>query len=119
MSDGSNVLHFWDAQTLEETHTVQASHVDGRVIKNLNELEMWNGYVLANVWYTDHILAINPITGNVTHDINFETLWPHAQRTFRNDVFNGISVTDVEDELFVTGKKWPMLFRIKMNMDMF
>lgn len=49
VSDGSNILHFWDRETLVESHRVEVKHPDGRLGTNLNELEFWNGYVLSNV----------------------------------------------------------------------
>ena len=118
VSDGSDMLHFWDRETLKETQRIQVTHRDGRIVKNLNELEFWNGFVLSNVWYEDRIYVIDPTTGNITNDLDFSMLWPRSQRSWKNDVFNGISVTDVDDELFVTGKKWPKIYRIQMNVEL-
>ena len=50
VSDGSDVLHFWDRESLQEKRRLRVYHRDGRRIRNLNELEFWNGYVLSNVW---------------------------------------------------------------------
>ena len=50
VSDGSDMLHFWDRESLKEKRRIQVHHSDGRHIKNLNELEFWNGYILSNVW---------------------------------------------------------------------
>ena len=119
VSDGSEYLHFWDRETLEQTHKVKVTHPSGKLVQELNELEFWNGLVLSNVWYQDYIYAIDPVTGKIVLDLDFTSLWPHEERSFKNDVFNGISVTDKEDELFITGKKWPKIYRIKMNMDKF
>jgi len=119
VTDGSNMLHFWDRETLEESHRVEVVHPDSTPVVNLNEIEYWNGLVLSNVWQTDRIYAINPETGDIILDMDFSSLWPRSQRGWLNDVLNGISVTDVEDELFVTGKKWPKFYRIKMNLPLF
>lgn len=63
VSDGSNYLHFWDANTLKETKRVEVTRLNGRPAKDINELEFVNGKVLANIWYEDVIVIIDPITG--------------------------------------------------------
>ncbi len=63
VSDGSNVLHFWDANTLEEKRRVEVYRHSGAKANDMNELEFVGGKVLANVWYQDVILVIDPVTG--------------------------------------------------------
>ncbi len=63
VSDGSNYLHFWDADTLKETKRVEVTRLNGNPAKKINELEFVNGKVLANIWYEDVIVIIDPITG--------------------------------------------------------
>jgi glutamine cyclotransferase len=49
-------------------------------------------------------------------NIDFSTLWPKSERRFqRADVLNGISVSDTDGELYVTGKKWNRMYRIELN----
>merc|ERR1712060_306015 len=69
----------------------------------LNELEYWNGYILANIWYNNYIVIINPSTGLVEQTIDLSSL---VNGQGGAGVLNGISVTDISDELFVTGKNW-------------
>jgi glutamine cyclotransferase len=64
-SDGSEYLHFWDPQTFHELRKVKVVQQNGAAVKRINELEWWRGRVLANVWYQDVILVINPVTGVV------------------------------------------------------
>lgn len=65
MSDGSEFLHFWDADTLKEKRKVSVTRMNGKRADDINELEFWRGRVIANVWYRDFILVINPETGIV------------------------------------------------------
>jgi glutamine cyclotransferase len=65
MSDGSHYLHFWDPHTFQELRKVPIMRQDGKNARSINELEYWRGRVLANVWYQDVILVINPATGVV------------------------------------------------------
>ena len=65
VSDGSKYLHFWDPHKFTETHKVAVKRLDGKDARNINELEWWRHRVLANVWFEDTILVINPETGIV------------------------------------------------------
>lgn len=114
VSDGSNHLVFWDVDTLETTSTRSIFRQDGSRATNLNELEFWRGRVLANVWYEDVLLVINPETGVVEKEYDFSTLWPKGDRPSGTDVFNGISVSADPDILYVTGKKWNRMYRVKL-----
>jgi glutamine cyclotransferase len=65
VSDGSNKLHIWDPTTLQQTRIVEVLRQNGNPAINLNEIEFWRGRVLANVWFEDVLLVINPLTGVV------------------------------------------------------
>ena len=64
-SDGSQYLHFWDPDTLQEKRKVAVTRLDGSLANNINELEYWRERVIANVWYRDVLLVIHPETGVV------------------------------------------------------
>lgn len=65
VTDGSHYLHFWDKETLSETRKVPVARMDGTEARNLNEIEWFRGKILANVWYQDVLLVIDPVTGIV------------------------------------------------------
>lgn len=65
MTDGSQYLHFWDPITMVEKRKIPVFRLDGTNALELNEIEFWRGRVLANVWYEDVLLVINPETGKV------------------------------------------------------
>jgi len=111
VSDGSHYLMFWDRDTLEEKRRVEVMH-DGNQISRLNELEFYKGHVLSNVWYQDVLVKIDPKDGKVVRVYDFKNLFPARNRGA--DCFNGISITENEDELWVTGKQWSKMFRIKL-----
>lgn len=64
VSDGSHYLHFWDADSLAEKRRVAVTRQNGEKAYKMNELEFVNGKVLANVWYEDVILVIDPVSGD-------------------------------------------------------
>lgn len=114
VSDGTEILHFWDPETLVEIGTI-AVHDSQESVKNLNELEYVNGEVFANIWLTNLIARIDPQTGQVTGWIDLSGLLDPNSLTQPVDVLNGIMYDATDDRLFVTGKLWPELFEIELR----
>ncbi|WP_027933842.1 glutaminyl-peptide cyclotransferase [Amycolatopsis thermoflava] len=111
MSDGSDRLTFRDPATFAVTGEVTVHHGE-QTFSQLNELECAGGAVYANVWQTDRILRIDPATGEVTGQITAAGLLTPAQASAA-DVLNGIAAVPGTDEFLVTGKLWPVMFRVK------
>ena len=111
MSDGSDTLTFLDPKTQSVTKTIRVRDA-GRPVAQLNELEWIEGEIWANVWTTDRVARISPITGDVKAWIDLSTLWPRAQRQPPADVLNGIAYDKTTRRIFVTGKKWPRVYQI-------
>ncbi|MBO0948962.1 glutaminyl-peptide cyclotransferase [Fibrella sp. HMF5405] len=112
MSDGSNRLVFY-TPTLQRTGELAVYDNNGPVV-NLNELEYVNGYVLANVWQTNRIVQIDLATGKVVGELVMDAILPAGVNT-RENVLNGIAYRLEEGALYVTGKNWPSLFKLKVN----
>jgi glutaminyl-peptide cyclotransferase len=114
MSDGSPVLRVLDPDTLATVGSIMVTD-EGKPVVNLNELEWVKGEIYANVWMTDRIARIDPATGHVTGWIDLSGLFDYAKLPDpANDVPNGIAYDAQHDRLFVTGKRWPKLFEIKL-----
>jgi glutaminyl-peptide cyclotransferase len=113
MSDGSDTLRFLDPDTFQVVRRLPVSD-GGQPIMNLNELEYINGEIFANVWQTDSIARISSETGRVNAWIDLTGLLSASDRTPETDVLNGIAYDVKNDRLFVTGKRWPKLFEIKI-----
>ena len=115
VTDGSPNLHFWDPETMAEKRKISVVRLSGTPAKRLNEIEFWRGRVLANVWFEDVLLVINPTTGLVEKEYDFKSLWPEKERKAEGaDVFNGISISNIPDQLYVTGKLWNRMFVIEL-----
>jgi glutamine cyclotransferase len=114
MSDGTATLHFLDPETLQEISQVQVFDQNGPVVR-LNELEYVRGEVYANVWQTDRIAQINPLTGQVMGWLDLTGLLSAEDRQIPVDVLNGIAYDAKNDRLFVTGKLWPKLYEIQIT----
>jgi glutamine cyclotransferase len=114
MSDGTSSLRFLDPGTLRETGRLTVT--DGlQPVANLNELEMVEGELFANVWQTDDVVIISLQTGSVTGRVDLGGLLRPAERMPPVDVLNGIAYDSERDRLFVTGKRWPRLFEIRLK----
>ncbi len=117
MSDGTPQLRFWDPETLKEIGRMQVTD-QGSPVENLNELEWVKGEIYANIWQADRIARINPANGKVVGWINLTGLLTPADRIeggpLQTDVLNGIAYDAAHDRLFVTGKRWPKLFEIRL-----
>jgi glutaminyl-peptide cyclotransferase len=123
VSDGSAYLHTWDMTTFQQQRRVQvtlrtsstSASESATPIRRLNELE-WDPYtdtILSNVWLTDVIVRIDPDTGLVLTQYDMKTLFPN--RPSGTDVMNGIAlVPNTKDEFWITGKKWPFMFRVRL-----
>jgi glutaminyl-peptide cyclotransferase len=111
VSDGTANLRMLDPATLKEVSRVEVK-MDGQPLGRLNELEYINGEVWANVWYTNDIVRIDPVTGTVTGRIDLSGI---NQQRATDDVLNGIAWDEQSERLFVTGKLWPQLYEIKVE----
>lgn len=111
MSDGTATLHILDPANFDEVGQIEV-YADGPVT-NLNELEYIQGEIFANIWQEDSIARIDSQTGQVLGWIDLSGI-----RNFKTkdekDVLNGIAYDEEEDRLFVTGKRWPLLFEIRL-----
>lgn len=114
MSDGTPVLRVLDPESLVTTRRITVT-ADGVPVTNLNELEWIKGELYANVWLTNRIARIDPANGHVVGWIDLDGLFDISQLSDPgNDVLNGIAWDAAHDRLFVTGKRWPTLFEIKL-----
>jgi glutaminyl-peptide cyclotransferase len=115
MSDGSAEIRVLDPKTLEEQRRIRVT-AEGKPITQLNELEVVDGELFANVWGTDVIARIDPASGNVVGWIDLTGLLPPDKRgtTSVDAVLNGIAYDSKHKRLYVTGKLWPKLFEIEL-----
>lgn len=121
-SDGTDKLHVLDAETLQVTRTVKVRYggdrfSGARPLHRINDLQWVRGEVWANVWGEDSVVVIDPHTGGVRAFVDLSSLLDAAERRQLNSeqCLNGIAYDAGADELYVTGKCWPKLFKIKVH----
>lgn len=114
MSDGTDTLTFLDPKSQAVVRTIRVRDA-GRPVPQLNELEWVDGEIWANVWTTDRIARVSPVTGDVKAWVDLSSLWPREQRSPPADVLNGIAYDKSTRRIFVTGKKWPRVYQITVQ----
>ena len=114
MSDGTNVLYFFEPEMFTVASRIEI-YDNKEKVDSLNELEYINGEIWANIWMSDLIARIDPVTGKVIAYINLKGLLPASDRNPDTDVLNGIAFDPAGNRIFVTGKRWPKLFEIKVT----
>ena len=118
ISDGSSTLSFRNHNTAQESRRITVHDSSGKQWKDINELEWVNGVILANVWHQDTVLIINPHTGYIIGQYNFETLSHIASKAMSNrngeQVLNGMAWNALTQTLLLTGKDWPLWFEVSL-----
>jgi len=109
MSDGSDVLQFRNASTFELESTLNVT-LNNESLGRLNELEMFQGLLLANVYQTEQIVGIDLVSGVVVWDIDASGL-----KTDGGEVLNGIAHDDSTGSLWITGKYWSKMYNISFT----
>lgn len=94
----------------------------GQPVKRINELELVDGLLYANVFGSNNLLVIEPDTGIITKRYNMRSLLQDEKTYIRehnivwssfdklNNVMNGIAYHAASDTFFVTGKNWHYLY---------
>jgi glutamine cyclotransferase len=114
MSDGSDSLRVLSPRTFQVTRVVHVRY-QGAPLYKLNELELLNGDLLANVYQTDWVVRIDPTAGDVRELLNFADLYPASERPAWADVMNGIAAAPDSGQLLLTGKLWPTVFQVRLR----
>jgi glutamine cyclotransferase len=113
LSDGTSALRFLDPQSFSVVRRLTVTDAEIPVVQ-INELELVEGEIWANIWHSDRIARIAPDTGEVVGWIDLSALYPSTERP-AEAVLNGIAYDPAEQRLFVTGKNWPQLFELEID----
>jgi len=120
ISTGSSNLYFVDPETFNIKRITGVTDEYGPVTR-INELEYVNGVVYANIWETNTIIKIDPVSGKVLGRLDLTGLLDKAGVSYPedwdqgNDVLNGIAYDAAKNSFYITGKNWPLIFEMKLN----
>jgi glutaminyl-peptide cyclotransferase len=88
--------------------------INGKPLDQLNEIEVVDGQILANVWRTPWLVRIDPASGRVNAVIDLRPIVAEIKATDPDAVANGIAWDADKRRLFVTGKLWPTVFEVTL-----
>ncbi|MGB3542810.1 glutaminyl-peptide cyclotransferase [Rubrivirga sp.] len=111
-SDGSDRLRWIDPASWSVTREVSVRD-QGQPVRGLNELEVVDGLVYANIWGTGRIAVIDPADGRVARWLDFTSL-DLQHRGAGADVMNGIAHDPATNRLLLTGKLWPTVYAVEV-----
>lgn len=114
MSDGSDELHFRDPVSFERVGNPVPVTLNGEELPSLNELECVDEVVWANVWQTDLIVQIDPVTGRVLALADASDLG-QPRPDDPNAVLNGIAWDPETETFLITGKDWPVIYEVEFE----
>ena len=114
MSDGSDMIYFLDQVTFKLHHHLPVM-AGNQPLRQLNELEWIKGEIWANIWKQNRLARIDPVSGRVIGWLDLSGLAAMAAPNHPDSVLNGIAYDSVNDRIFVTGKRWPQLFEIRVK----
>ena len=114
LSDGSATIKRFDPASFRQTGRIDVTF-HGRPLDQINELEVVDGFILANVWHAPYLVRIDPASGRVTAQIDLRPLVAEVGASDQEAVANGIAWDRAGRRLFVTGKLWPTLFEVTLQ----
>ncbi len=114
VSDGSSSLFFINPDDFKIDKILKVTLQDKK-ISGLNELELAEGNIYANVWPSNCIVEINPSNGEITGWLDLSSLLPKQDLLPESAVLNGIAYYKQKHSFFITGKFWPFIYQIKLQ----
>jgi glutamine cyclotransferase len=113
-SDGSEWIRYRDPASFNVTRSIRVT-LAGRPMPRLNELEYIHGEIWANVWYDHVILRISPADGRVVAVLDASKIVASTPRSDdADDVLNGIAFDASSGSLLITGKRWPVIYKVEL-----
>jgi glutamine cyclotransferase len=116
MSDGSASLYFFEPEYFTLNRQLEVCTNKGYQ-NNLNELEYTPYGLMANVYGHNYIVLIDINTGIVKGKVDLEALFPEDVPKNYDHVLNGIAYNNDKGTFYVTGKQWPVMYEITIDID--
>ena len=117
MSDGSSRIYHFKITNPMKNEFINITF-NNEPLNLINEIEYANGYIYANVWYSNNIYKIDITNEKVVKVYDLEDLGErfNIPELIDNNfaVLNGIA--HLSDNLFyITGKNWPVILKMELE----
>lgn len=115
MSDGTNILTWLNPNDYKVVRELSVTE-NGYALDYLNELELIDGYIYANVWMKNTIVKIDTVSGQVVGKLDLTNLVNEAKKNNPESLeLNGIAYDSISKRVLVTGKLWGDIYEIKFE----
>lgn len=113
-SDGTANVYF---QSIDQNTPWKHLIVHDRFgpVPSINDICFHQGLILANIWFSDKVAIIQPISGRIIGEIDFSPLRSVTPYINKSDVLNGITSID-HNTIMITGKNWPFFYEITLDL---
>ena len=109
MTNGTDEVVWRDPRTFKITKRIHA-YGDQTNYPKLNELELINGHLFANIYTDSKIVEIDTANGKVLSEIDCSSFV--NKQPFGVDYLNGIAHDPVSGKTYLTGKLWPNMYEV-------
>lgn len=114
-SSGNGTLIGRDPANFAPVWSLQVTRA-GRRVTGLNELEFINNRIYANVWKSNEVLVINPISGAVESVLDLSVVVTDMKSKLPGvGVLNGIAFDARRNLVLVTGKNWRLIYALRLG----
>jgi len=110
MTNGSSQIVWRDPRTFSIIKKLDAFSNDTDITQ-LNELELIDGKLYANIYMDKRIVEIDTASGKILSFIDCTSLVSDGQ-VIGADVLNGIAYNPETSKTYMTGKLWPTLYEV-------
>ncbi|MES1216448.1 MAG: glutaminyl-peptide cyclotransferase [Bacteroidota bacterium] len=115
MTDGTSTITYLNPNDFKTVKTLSVTDENGTVLQ-VNEPEYIKGFIYANIFMTNYIFKIDPVSGKVVGKINLQSLADEAKIRYPgSQQMNGIAYDIATDKIYVTGKLWPNIYEISFS----
>ncbi len=112
MSNGTAIIQVKDPDTFKTIRQFEVTDQRGAV-GLINELEMVDSLLYANIYMSPLVAVLDPKNGRVQKYIDCTNLYRALNNTQKIDVFNGIAYDSINHKLYMTGKYWDSTFEVE------
>jgi glutamine cyclotransferase len=117
ISDGSAYLYFFDPEYFTLINQIEVCDNQG-LIDSINELEITPYGLFANIYTKSNIVLIDIEKSIIKGILDLSALVPDNLPQNADYVLNGIAYNEKTNTFYVTGKQWPLMFEIKLLLDL-
>ena len=114
MTSGGSILYRRDPESLERVEEVLITR-GGVPFWDVNELECVGAFVYGNVFQSTLIVQIEKASGEIVAEYDAAGLVPASLRGSTDAVLNGIAYDPESETFLLTGKLWPVMYRVRLN----